>query len=168
MVDDCVNLIALAIIGKVIMAEMRKRPDLDSILLYHVHRLDRLLRFHMQRKIEADQIDIGITQEQMFLLYRLYVKDGQSQRELADKKLNDYPNITRMIDKLEKKGLVVRESDENDRRVCIVRLTKRGRDFFDVKQPVMNAEVEKLSYGISPEEEKIVRKVFAQLEKNLT
>ena len=167
MVDDHVYLVTLAIIGKVTISEKRTLPDIDSILLYQVHRLDRLLRFHMQRIIEADRIDIGITQEQMFLLYRLYVKDEQSQRELADKKLNDYPNITRMIDKLEKKRLVIRESDENDRRVCIVRLTKRGRDFFDVKQPVVNAELEKLSDGILPEEEKIVRKVFAQLEKNL-
>ena len=150
------------------MAGKRTLPDLDSLLLYQVHRLDRLLRFHLQRKIDEDPEKNWISQEQLFILYRLYVKDGQSQRELADKKLNDYPNITRMIDKLEKKGLVVRESDETDRRVCIVKLTKKGRDLFDEQQPVMNEEIGRLSFGVSPEEERIVRKVFAQLEKNLT
>ena len=142
-------------------------PELDSPLLYHVYRLSRIMRSHFQRQLDADPDDLGwISQEQLFLLYQLYNRDGLSQRELADKKLNDYPNITRMLDKLEEKNFVVREPDANDRRVCIVRLTERGRAFFDTKHAFVQEELKRMIAGISPEEEKIVRKVFAQLEKN--
>lgn len=150
------------------MIKKAKLPELDTLLMFQIYRLSRLLRIHFQQKVDADPDDIRwISQEQIFLLYQLYIRDGQTQRELADKKINDYPNITRMVDKLEKKKFVVRESDENDRRVCIVHLTDLGREFFDTKQAVVETEIERMIIGVSPEEDRVVRKVLAQLEKNL-
>lgn len=48
-----------------------------------------------------------ITPEQFFTLYILYQENGMYQRQLAKKLLKDRPNITRLVDILEKKNLFI-------------------------------------------------------------
>ena len=73
--------------------------ELDQTITYQVYRSGRLLRHYLQQKLKIDEAQL--TPEQFYILLRLYMKDGQTQRELADRILNDHPNITRLIDKLE-------------------------------------------------------------------
>jgi DNA-binding MarR family transcriptional regulator len=42
--------------------------------------------------------------------------------------------ITPVVDGLEKKGMVTRQNSPEDRRIVLVSLTKKGREFFDNKQ----------------------------------
>ena len=104
--------------------EKNELIDLDDFLIYQIYGSARLLRFHLQKLLDANEPNF--TPEQTFLLYKLYMKDGQSQRQLADRILNDYPNITRLIDKLEKKGYVRREIAENDRRMFKIYMQKNN------------------------------------------
>lgn len=92
-------------------------------MIYQIYGSARLLRFQLQKLL--DENEPNFTPEQAFLLYKLYMDDGQSQRQLADKILNDYPTITRLIDRLEKKGYVHREVNENDRRMFKVYMSER-------------------------------------------
>lgn len=52
------------------------------------------------------------------------------------------PDVTRLLDKLEQRGLVTRERQRNDRRVVLVRLTAAGRALCD--DPTLNADLESL------------------------
>jgi DNA-binding MarR family transcriptional regulator len=51
---------------------------------------------------------IEITIEQWSVLYHLWKEDGQSQQQLCDATFRDKPSITRLVDNLEKLGLVKR------------------------------------------------------------
>ena len=137
----------------------------DDFLVYQLYGTVRLLRLRLQRLI--DEVVPNFTPEQFWLLFKLYIKDGQSQRELADKNLNDYPNITRLIDKLEKKGYVYREVDEKDRRMFKVYVSEKGKSFIKNNIPLILSEREKLLEGISPEEDKIVKNALKRLEQNI-
>ena len=137
----------------------------DDFLVFQLYGTVRLLRLRLQRLI--DEVVPNFTPEQFWLLFKLYIKDGQSQRELADKNLNDYPNITRLIDKLEKKGYVYREVDEKDRRMFKVYVSEKGKSFIKNNIPLILSEREKLLEGISPEEDKIVKNALKRLEQNI-
>ena len=56
---------------------------------------------------------------------------GIAQNEISKLLLVTTSNITRMIDKLEKDGYVSRSSQEGDRRVNLISITKKGSDLLD-------------------------------------
>ena len=124
-----------------------------------------MLRFQLQKLL--DENEPNFTPEQAFLIYKLYMNDGQSQRQLADKNLNDYPNITRLIDKLEKKGYVHREVNESDRRMFKVYMSKEGKTRFNSFIPLITYQREKLLENISLEEQEIVKDVLKRIEQNV-
>lgn len=68
-----------------------------------------------------------ITPVQFALLGLLWESDGLSQHEIAALLGKDRPNITRILEKLEAKRLVIRERDRNDRRITRVYLSDAGR-----------------------------------------
>ncbi|OGW41216.1 MAG: MarR family transcriptional regulator [Nitrospirae bacterium GWD2_57_9] len=69
----------------------------------------------------------GLTVSQFGVLEALYHLGPLSQAELARKILKSTGNITMVIDNLEKRGLVKRERDTQDRRYYSVGLTADGK-----------------------------------------
>jgi MarR family transcriptional regulator, 2-MHQ and catechol-resistance regulon repressor len=51
-------------------------------------------------------------------------------------------NVTRMIDKLEKEGLAVRELVNGDRRIKRIKITKKGYDLLDEVWPLYKDNVD--------------------------
>ncbi len=68
----------------------------------------------------------GLTESQFGALEALYHLGPLCQRELAAKVLKSAGNMTTVVDNLERRGLVERRRDGDDRRVVTVRLTKSG------------------------------------------
>jgi DNA-binding MarR family transcriptional regulator len=57
--------------------------------------------------------------------------EGIRQVQISQHLIVTPSNMTKMIDKLESEGLVTRSALEGDRRVNIVRITKKGVDLLD-------------------------------------
>jgi DNA-binding MarR family transcriptional regulator len=53
-------------------------------------------------------------------------EDGLACSEIADRMINRDPDITRLLDRLEKRGLTRRSRDSTDRRVINAYITKEG------------------------------------------
>ncbi|MBM3413981.1 MAG: MarR family transcriptional regulator [Bacteroidetes bacterium] len=79
----------------------------------------------MQKKFNEAGLNLSI--EQWSVLYHLWKKDGISQQELCKASFRDKPSITRLVDNMEKTGLVKRVAAANDRRVNLIYLTKDGQ-----------------------------------------
>lgn len=117
------------------------------------------------------KMNIDITPEQWTVLYYLWSKDGVTQQELCNTTFKDKPSMTRLIDNLEKQGLVTRSADPKDRRINIIRLTEKGRDLEEVTQAlVINTMKEALSV-LSDEELDtagvLLNKVFNNIKNSL-
>lgn len=54
--------------------------------------------------------------------------DGHPRCEIARRLIDRAPDVTRLIDRLERRGLVARAPGRKDRRTSVTRLTARGRD----------------------------------------
>ncbi len=80
---------------------------------------------------------IGATQYNVLRILRGAGAEGLGRNEIRDRLLTRMPDVTRLLDRMEKAGLVVRVRSTEDRRLVATRLTKRGRDLVDrLDEPV--------------------------------
>lgn len=82
------------------------------------------------RKLLAE-LKHDLTFEQLIVLFILRDRDGQNLRDLSEAADRERTTMTRMVDGLEKRNLVVRVPDKTDMRNKLVYLTRQGRLMAD-------------------------------------
>ena len=75
------------------------------------------------------------------------------------------PTLTRIAVRLEEEGLVVRETDANDRRVTIVQLSPDGRRLLERTRTRRTAYLTKRLRGLDPEDLAILERAAPILER---
>jgi MarR family 2-MHQ and catechol resistance regulon transcriptional repressor len=108
-------------------------------------------------RVNRFMIAANLTISQFGVLEALLHKGPLCQRDIAAKILKSSGNITLVIDNLEKRGLVRRERDNDDRRYFTVHLTESGselivRVFADVESAIATemavlSEIEQVQLG---------------------
>jgi MarR family transcriptional regulator for hemolysin len=87
--------------------------DFQRDLLFLLHDVARLLRVDADKRARAH----GMTRAQWGILIWLERQSGLSQKELAELLEVEPITVARLIDRLEKSGMVERRPDPNDRRI---------------------------------------------------
>ena len=122
----------------------------------------------MKNYLHQSLKEYDITPEQWGILGRLWEQDGVSQKELSDKSCKDQANITRILDKLEEKGLITRQANPGDRRAFLIFLTEEGRKLKERVVPLVLKTLEKAQRDIGEEEiehlKALLNKVYSNLE----
>ena len=72
--------------------------------------------------------DLGLTPMQGHALRSLDPDRPSPMSVLADMLICDASNVTAIVDKLESRGLIVRQGAENDRRIKMLAVTPQGRE----------------------------------------
>jgi DNA-binding MarR family transcriptional regulator len=72
--------------------------------------------------------DLGLTPMQGHALRSLDPDRPSPMSVLADMLICDASNVTAIVDKLESRGLIVRQNAENDRRIKMLAVTPQGRE----------------------------------------
>ena len=94
----------------------------------------------------------GVTPIQYSLLKCLWVEDMQTPSQLAQTLQVDTSTISGLLERLERKGLVVRTYSQEDRRSILVCLQEDGRVLQSgIEQAIAEAN-EEVTRGISPED----------------
>ena len=110
---------------------------------------------------------LDISLDQWMVLGPIWQLESASQKELGEITLKDKTNITRLVDILEKKNLVVRVEDQIDHRIKRVILTNAGKQlFFDVL-PIMEKTREEVRKDISDQDIETFKKVLSNIIVNL-
>src|SRR5215470_17828820 len=91
--------------------------------------------------LEAEQLmkTCGLTGTQFNVLriLRGAEPEGLACRAIGDRMISHDPDITRLLDRMEKHGWITRERQSDDRRVVKTRITKKGLDLIKtLDQPV--------------------------------
>jgi DNA-binding MarR family transcriptional regulator len=147
------------------MATTRLTP-LDDAIAYRINRVARLLRHGFASDLQQWSGE-DLTPEQYFGLYRLRQAGPLPMQALADPVLKDYPNITRVMAGLHKRGLVKRTKDKADGRVQLCALTAKGEALFDRLYPSVVAERARLFAGWSARDRDALLASLSQLERTL-
>jgi DNA-binding MarR family transcriptional regulator len=87
---------------------------------------------------------------------------GLSQAQISDMMLVNRANITSLVDRMEKAGLVTRTAHSNDRRFNIIKLTGKGEKLFTKVEPHY---IEQIHKAMSSLEEPELKKLMTMLEK---
>jgi DNA-binding MarR family transcriptional regulator len=108
-----------------------------------------------------------VTPEQWVVLNRLSMDEGVCQRELASRIVKDQPNTTRILDKMEQKGLIRRTPDPLDRRAFQVFLTQKGKRLREELLPVVQQLRNESTLGFSASEIYLLKELLRKFSNNM-
>ncbi|MDF3066981.1 MAG: Transcriptional regulator, MarR family [Polyangiaceae bacterium] len=141
------------------------RVDLKRALPFLVHACYQQLRSLTYK--EFLQHGLELTPEQWVVLVQLWQKDGQSQSALGELTLRDKPTVSRILDTMERSGLINRQPDEADARTKLVKLTRAGKSLEPKLVPVAKQLVARLERGISESDLETTHRTLSRMLENL-
>lgn len=139
--------------------------NLDIRLVFAI--LNGKVSAAINRKLSRSfrQNGLDITPEQWTVLIYLWEKDGVTQQELCNATYKDKPSMTRLLDNMERRHLVVRIADRKDRRMNLIHLTKDGRQLEELAHKASNQALQEALQDVTQEElnvgQDLLRKIFA-------
>lgn len=120
----------------------------------------------MRREVEARMARHGLTDAQWRPLWMLKTGRAATANELAREACIDAGAITRMLDRLEAKGLIERVRSETDRRVVHVCLTDAGEAAAANIPHVLASVNNVFLHGFSEREWRQLRKLVERMTAN--
>jgi DNA-binding MarR family transcriptional regulator len=110
--------------------------------------------------------DLGITSTQASIMFMLASGRGLAAADLAREYGIDASAVTRLIDRLEKRGLITRVRSEEDRRVVRLALTDEGRALAAQIPAIFTMVLDKLLGGFTPEEVGFLKSMLRRILLN--
>ena len=110
---------------------------------------------------------LNLTIEQWSVLYHLWKKDGISQQDLCKASFRDKPSITRLVDNMEKAGLVRRVAAVNDRRINLIYLTKDGQQLQEQTLRLADQTLIEALRGVPADKVEVCKQVLQVVYDNL-
>ncbi len=120
------------------------RPLEEEVFLAVLRTADALVR-------DVDQLlkpaELSSTQYNVLRILRGAAPAGLACREIGERMLTRDPDITRLLDRLEVRGLISRARQRTDRRVVKTRITSKGlRILKDLDRPVAELHQKQLQH----------------------
>jgi len=116
-------------------------------------------------KMHRHLLDYKLSISQFGVIEALYHLGPLCQKDIGDKILKTSGNITLVIDNLEKRKLVKREKDPDDRRRMIVRLSESGYVLIEKIFPDHSKTAKKIFSVLEPEERDSLSLLLKKLGK---
>lgn len=141
---------------------MPSPPSID--FGFRVARIARRLR----QAIDAELRLLGLTEATWRpLVYVRRLGDGVRQKELATALSIEGPSLVRLLDNLERRGLIERREDETDRRARGIHLTRAGHDLA-VRAAKVGYQIQaRLLVNVPAAELEACRRVFDIIDREL-
>lgn len=125
--------------------------------------ITRLLRNVFDQKVK----NLGLTRAQWLVITQLCRRDGIPQNELADLLEIKQPSLVKLLDKLEKSGLVERRQEEGNRRANRVFLLPKSASILEPMQAIAQGIREKMLANIPEKEQEMLMASLAKIKLNL-
>lgn len=131
---------------------------------FRVSRISRRLR----QAVDAELRQHGLTEATWRpLAYVGRLGDGVRQKELATALAIEGPSLVRLLDNLERRALIERREDENDRRARGIHLTPEGRALAQRVGRISNDIVRRLLGSVPAADLEACHRVLSSVETAL-
>jgi MarR family transcriptional regulator, 2-MHQ and catechol-resistance regulon repressor len=129
-------------------------------LVYAITDIYKLLSKMMLKSAAKENLTI-----QQASVLRILAKKGPIQMNLLCQELSvTPPNITSLIDRLEKKGLVKRTEDKKDRRKTEIQLTTNGKELYETVTESYKGYIQESFSALTPEEQDRLSQILGKLK----
>ncbi|MBS9802426.1 MarR family winged helix-turn-helix transcriptional regulator [Bacillus toyonensis] len=122
--------------------------NLHDLLGYLVHRTDVKMSNYFTKRLKP----YGVTPEQWGIISVLSSQRGTTQKELAEAIDKDQTTVVRMIQSMERKGIVKKALNDQDRRSHNLFLTEKGDELKKTILPVVQDAHNFVTSKLSEEE----------------
>jgi len=147
--------------------ENQPKYDIDNSFGTIVHWAERALINRLSQNYRSNGYDITV--EQWRVIANLWNREGQSQRELAEAVRKDKTGMTRILNGMEKRDLVVRTPDRTDARNKRIYLTRKGRELQQALVVLTRKTLDEALKGIAEDDiegcKKVLRRVIGNLRE---
>ncbi len=126
-----------------------------------------LLYRAMMKALETETAPLGIGSGRISYLFMLYINEGLTQQEMADRLQADKGAVARTLAQLEEQGFVSRRSDPADKRVTRVYLTDKSRALQGDLESAVERVITRLKENIAPDEQDIIKLQLKQMLESL-
>ncbi len=137
----------------------------EKMLLPNLGKTAKLTGFYFTDTFHEN--GIKLSKEQWLLLKKLHDKDGQIQNNLAFITNRSKTSLTRLINTMERKGLVFRVISKEDKRINHIYLSKSGKQIFLSSLPVLKKIIDELQENISSKDLAKAIQVLHQIQNNI-
>lgn len=132
--------------------------------------LDRLVGYNCRRAyraimplMEAHLDDLGLRATDFTVLSLLLANQGITQKRLSDATGVSPPNLAVLLDRLEQRGLLLRQRNPRDKRSQTLSLTKAGAGLASAAEERVGAIEAELTAALSPEERSLLLVLLQKL-----
>jgi len=143
----------------------RGKIDLEKAISFAIQHAYERVRITLYR--EFHDSGHAITPEQWIVLVLLWERDERTPSELSEATLRDRPTMTRLLDTMERNGLVTRKPLPGDARGRVVRLTRHGRSLRAPLTTRARRIVKRLERGISESDLRVTQRTLNRIFENL-
>ena len=116
----------------------------------------------IKRRVEEDIKCLGLNPTEFSVLELIYSKGDQPIQKIGEKVLIASSSITYVVDKLEKKKLIVRKPCSKDRRVTYAAITSEGTNLMEEVFPKHKKAMREICGGLDSTEKEVL---IEQLKK---
>lgn len=139
------------------------RSSQEQHIGYLIHQISHLTKQLHNEKLENE----GVTASQERLLTLLYINDGATQSQLQQDLLIKPSSVTKLIDVLEHKGLVSRDSNDTDGRIKRIHLTESGKLIEERLWSIKNEMEAQLTKSLSDQQQSSLLDLLNRVKKEL-
>jgi len=108
-----------------------------------------------------------MTVEQLHILKNMDENTALSHQQLSKLVQKSAANVTRILDRLERKNYIRREQNPKDRRSILVFITAQGRKLVAEVSLVLETFSKQLTRGITIEEQDLFTQILCTMQDNL-
>lgn len=108
---------------------------IEQVIFYSIDKAIKSYRQLAQQRLT--QAGLDLTVDQWLILNMLRQSPGASQHDIAEKVFKDNASVTRMLDLLQDKKYIKRNSSKTDRRKTIISLTVVGKKLIQTAGTVV-------------------------------
>jgi len=138
----------------------------DSNILFFNNLEFTLKQYKKYIQSSLNKHGIDITFDQWQVLDIIVNNKDTRQTEIAEKTSKDTASVTRIIELLNKKGCVARQTDPVNRRKLILGVSNHGEKVYHKAATIINECTEKALAGLKEKRFKKLKKVFKTISKN--
>jgi DNA-binding MarR family transcriptional regulator len=129
--------------------QTRPFASLEEEMLLNLQRTSGRIQHLFQQMIKP--MGLTPTQYNVLRILRGAGENGLRCSEVGERLVNDDPDITRLLDRLQKQKLIRRKRDAKDRRVIYTFITAEGLRLLKEMDPLVIGQAKQLLQHMSPE-----------------